>query len=152
MQDSSIGLIPLAYDGADNIVCLAVQHTGGHWGVPKGHPEAGESLEETARRELAEETGLSTKRILDEPVFEHSYPSQKKDGTSVRRVEKYYVALMEKRDPVIPAAFQNEISQAMWMSFDELAALIEHADAKPLLKEISEYIEEHREELIQSLS
>ena len=30
----------------------------GVWTVPKGEPEAGESLEETARREFTEETGI----------------------------------------------------------------------------------------------
>lgn len=31
----------------------------GHWGFPKGHVEKGESEEETAKREVFEETGLS---------------------------------------------------------------------------------------------
>lgn len=35
------------------------------WALPKGTPEAGETVEETARREVAEETGLGVE-IIDE--------------------------------------------------------------------------------------
>ena len=38
---------------------LLIRHkNGGHWGFPKGHVEDRETEEETARREIWEETGL----------------------------------------------------------------------------------------------
>ncbi|MBD3304395.1 NUDIX domain-containing protein, partial [Candidatus Woesearchaeota archaeon] len=38
---------------------LLVKHKeGGHWDFPKGHAEEGETEEETALREIYEETGL----------------------------------------------------------------------------------------------
>ena len=36
------------------------------WGIPKGEPDEGESLETTARRETEEETGV-TPGVLPEP-------------------------------------------------------------------------------------
>jgi 8-oxo-dGTP pyrophosphatase MutT (NUDIX family) len=38
---------------------VLVYHGKGNWNFPKGHVEKGETLKETAKREIAEETGIS---------------------------------------------------------------------------------------------
>ena len=38
---------------------LLLHYEEGHWGAPKGHIERGETIEDTARREVQEETGLT---------------------------------------------------------------------------------------------
>ncbi len=48
---------------ADEVDVLLVHPAGAYnrrapWGIPKGHPNAGEALEDTARRETMEETGV----------------------------------------------------------------------------------------------
>lgn len=43
----------------DNKEYLIIRHLAGHWDFPKGHVEAGETEEETALREVLEETGLT---------------------------------------------------------------------------------------------
>ena len=48
----------------DNLEFLTISHrSDGHWGFPKGHVEKGESEEETAIREIYEETGLQVNLI-----------------------------------------------------------------------------------------
>ena len=42
---------------------LVVRQNAGHWGFPKGHIERGETKEQTALREVQEETGLRVKLI-----------------------------------------------------------------------------------------
>ena len=37
---------------------LIIRHVAGHWDFPKGHVENSETEEETALREILEETGL----------------------------------------------------------------------------------------------
>jgi 8-oxo-dGTP pyrophosphatase MutT (NUDIX family) len=52
----------IAETGPQSIVCG--RDSDGVWGLPKGTPDPGESLEETALREVREETGLEV-RIVD---------------------------------------------------------------------------------------
>ncbi|MDA2938342.1 NUDIX domain-containing protein [Acidobacteria bacterium AH-259-A15] len=40
---------------------LVKEKSGGHWGFPKGHIDEGETEQETAAREIYEETGLKVK-------------------------------------------------------------------------------------------
>ncbi|MFT9596917.1 NUDIX hydrolase [Mesobacillus sp.] len=70
-----VGHRPLILPGAvvlvfDNKGQLLLQHrSDGGWGLPGGLMELGESLEETARREVKEETGLDIGELNLEGVF-----------------------------------------------------------------------------------
>ena len=59
----------------DYEVLLQLRTDTGRWGIPGGAMEPGESFEETARRELFEETGLNLKRLrfLDVAAGEEYY-------------------------------------------------------------------------------
>lgn len=51
----------LTQEGPEVVVCG--READGVWGLPKGTPDAGESLEETALREVQEETGLQVRIV-----------------------------------------------------------------------------------------
>src|SRR5262249_28381701 len=63
-KHSAVGVLPVADDGS---VWLVGQYryplSSYSWGVPGGGGAEGETLEETARRELPEETGLEAGRL-----------------------------------------------------------------------------------------
>ncbi|SFI03077.1 NUDIX domain-containing protein [Nocardioides psychrotolerans] len=63
----------------DDLLLLQRRGDDGTWGVPGGPLEPGESLEQTARRELLEETGLSAGAltlldVYSGPEFRVRYP------------------------------------------------------------------------------
>lgn len=56
----------------DNGKILVVQHNKGHWDFPKGHMEKNETEEETAKREVLEETGIAIE-IVSNKKYEIEY-------------------------------------------------------------------------------
>lgn len=72
----SCGVIPFRVKG-DKLELLLLLQTNRCWSFPKGHMDAGETEEQTALRELFEETGLTAKLRMEHPVvLEYSFGSK----------------------------------------------------------------------------
>ena len=56
------------------------------WGIPKGHVESGESMADTAVREVREETGLDA--AIDAPLGDIAYWYARHDGDGTVRIHK----------------------------------------------------------------
>jgi len=87
-----VGSTVLVLD-AENRLLMMKRSDNGSWGVPGGAMELGETTEETARRELLEETGLEVDELTLFGVFSgeelyYRYPS----GEEVYNVSIVYLA------------------------------------------------------------
>jgi 8-oxo-dGTP diphosphatase len=60
------------------------------WSVPGGHLEFGETFEEAARREVAEETGLSITNIRFAAITNDLFPVERKHYVTVWMLSDYY--------------------------------------------------------------
>ncbi len=65
----------LGPSGVEVIIC-GRDHDG-VWGLPKGTPDAGESIEETAIREVTEETGLEVRVVGKIGVIEYWFARER---------------------------------------------------------------------------
>ena len=98
------------------------------WTLPKGTPIPGESLEETALREVREETGL-TVRILA--------PLDSIEYTFVQRRERIYKTvhyfMMEPTGGDL-GEHDREFEEVRWVSFGEAPALLSFETERSLVE------------------
>jgi 8-oxo-dGTP pyrophosphatase MutT (NUDIX family) len=80
------------------------------WTFPKGRPDAGETPEQAALREVKEETGYSAKVV-------GKLPGSFKGGTS--ETEYFLMSLVGS-----PSSFGAETSAIQWVTFDKAEKLI----------------------------
>ena len=108
---------------------LMVMETDGHWGLPKGHVELGETEIQTAIREVKEETNLDV--VLDETKrYEINYITKdtKADKNVVYFVAKDVNGTIKKQD--------SEINKIEWVSLDKAVQVITYDNAKEMLKNV----------------
>jgi len=92
------------------------------WGIPKGIPDEGEALEDAARRETLEETGIRVTGPLV-PLDSIDYTKSKK---------RVYCFAGELPEGAQPTCASWEIDGAQLMSLDEARKRI-HPDQAPFL-------------------
>lgn len=102
------------------------------WSFPKGGVDPGESLEETALREVREETGIIC-RIGPEVAITH-YPYRTRKGNVKPKVVHYF--LMEPQEGQIRVDGE-EVDIAEWLSFDEAADRLSYKRDKEILQSLA---------------
>lgn len=138
VNDFSCGVIPLRIvDGERQF--LLIQHKGGHWAFPKGHPEAGENDLQTARRELEEETGISAVQIDETRSFEEHYQFTKRSGKEVSKRVLYFLGRVASDQAV--NLQEEEVSNYAWGNAEQTREQLTFDEGRALLDEVLIYID-----------
>jgi deoxyribose-phosphate aldolase len=103
--------------GVRRVLLILDKH--GNWTLPKGHCDSGETPEETALREIAEETGIEC-RLL-QPLRRIAYPVRKRGIWYSKQVWLY---LAEAPYSVPMPAADEGIQDARWIPASEVLAMI----------------------------
>ena len=110
---------------------LLVIHRRGHWDLPKGKLDSGEESTAAAIREVQEECGLLTLRIIGElPDTWHTYSEK---GRACLKRTRWYRMQGSSVEPLI-AQHEEDIDEARWARRDELPAII--AGSYPSLRPV----------------
>jgi 8-oxo-dGTP pyrophosphatase MutT (NUDIX family) len=98
------------------------------WTLPKGTPNEGESREETALREVGEETGLEVR--INEPLDSIRYTFVQ-HGTRIRKTVHYF--LMEPTGGDLNR-HDREFEDVRWIDFDDAPALLTFETERALVE------------------
>ena len=142
-EDRSIGIIPVYTNDKETFFCV-VREADGHWGFPKGHQDEGETDEQTARRELTEETGIGEVEIDTSRTFEEEYEFER-GGVRNHKIVKYFLGKVLSTEQVTPESFKKEIPEVRWVSYQEAREMLTFPEAKHVLEEIWEYLNKRLE-------
>ena len=104
------------------------------WSLPKGHLEAGETEQQTAVREVAEETGIRGQVIGKLGTIDFWFVA---DGRRVHKTVHHFLLLA--LDPVHGLELSDEdveVSEVAWVPLEELPARLAYADERRLLERV----------------
>jgi len=113
---------------------LLVHHNSGHWDLPKGHVEEGETEVQTAKREVKEETNIDVK--VNEK-YRYTIEYSPKEG--VMKEVVYFLAsnINDNREAQI-----KEVSEVKWYPYEEAIEKITFDDTKGILIKLREDLKE----------
>lgn len=139
-KDKSFGIIPVKRVGDQWQVLLIHQFSNignnSYWVFPKGHAEGAETPLQSASRELFEETGLTAKKIIQDPVFSVAYSFQF-DGVQIEKTVDFYIGVIADDTVVIQT---EEVKEAGWYSLDEAMERLDYSDTKKMFSEVQAYL------------
>ena len=131
-QEKSCGAIVI---NKNNIIFL-VHHNAGHWDFPKGHIENGETEEQTAIREVKEETNIDI--IINN---KYRYTTSYSPKENVMKEVVYFLAqnIDEDKKPQL-----EEVSEVKWFTLEEAMNTITYENSKEILNKLKKDIEEEK--------
>ena len=118
----------------DEIKYVMVRSLKGFWGFPKGHTEGDETEEETALREVKEETGLDV-RLLKGFRMSHEYPLH--NHKDVMKTVVYFIG--EYRDQT-PCAQESELTAVALMDYEEAMSALAFERGREVLRAANEQV------------
>jgi ADP-ribose pyrophosphatase YjhB (NUDIX family) len=97
------------------------------WTLPKGTPIPGESLEETALREVREETGLVVRIVSPLDAIRYTFVQR---GTRIHKTVHYF--MMEPMGGGLEN-HDHEFEEVRWVAFDEAPELLSFETERSLV-------------------
>jgi len=117
----------------------------GLWALPKGGIDPGERGEDTALREVAEETGAHGRSLgkLGDVKYVYTWPPKPAEGERIFKVVSFFLIRYEGgRLGDIPAEFRHEVAEAKWLPLDEAPRLLAYGGEQEMARKAIERLAE----------
>jgi 8-oxo-dGTP pyrophosphatase MutT (NUDIX family) len=116
------------------------------YALPKGNVDKGEKPEQTAVREVREETGVEADLIAKLADIKYFYVRSWGDRQRVFKVVSFFLLMYRcGRIGQITPAMRREVRQAMWIPLDEAEQKLSYRGERDVIKLAQEYLASHPE-------
>jgi 8-oxo-dGTP pyrophosphatase MutT (NUDIX family) len=114
--------------------------------LPKGLVDPGEKPEQTALREVFEETGITARPISKLLDIKYVYVRTWGDQERVFKIVSFYLFRYESGeiDEIAPA-MRLEVTRALWIPLEEALKKLSYRGERDAVKKAIEYLENHPE-------
>jgi 8-oxo-dGTP diphosphatase len=114
--------------------------------LPKGLVDPGEKPEQTARREVQEETGLEASLVTKLTDIKYVYVRTWGDQQRVFKIVSFYLLRYRggRMDDVAPA-MRMEVQRALWLPLEEAPQKLAYRGEKEVVRLAQRYLDAHPE-------
>jgi ADP-ribose pyrophosphatase YjhB (NUDIX family) len=114
--------------------------------LPKGAIDKGEKPEETALREVEEETGLTAELVHKLADIKYVYVRTWGDHARVFKIVSFYLLLYRsgRLDNIAPE-MRVEVKKAFWIPLDEAPKTLSYKGEREVVEKALQYLSEHSE-------
>jgi 8-oxo-dGTP pyrophosphatase MutT (NUDIX family) len=133
---SAGGVVYRERDGRAEVVLVA-RPQANLWALPKGTPEPGETMEQTAVREVGEETGLEVEIVA--PVADISYSfTLSERGQRIDKVVHHFLMRAVGGDVTL---HDHEYDLVSWFGIPEALRLMTYENERHVVEQAADLIE-----------
>ncbi|MBV8205759.1 MAG: NUDIX domain-containing protein [Acidobacteria bacterium] len=114
--------------------------------LPKGIVDAGERAEQTACREVFEETGLKAELVTKLGDIRYVYTRTWGDRARVFKIVSFYLfRFASGKIGAIAPEMQHEVTEARWIPLDDAHRLLSYRGEREMAVKAQEYVANHPE-------
>ena len=129
VREPTAGGIVFRRNAETGIEILLIQDAKDRWTIPKGHIEQGETAQETAKREIGEEAGLTETDVLGWLGKIH-FRYRRVDKLVLMTTQIYLVRAKGDTNAIKKEEWMNGIK---WFTFQDALDAIEYEDIEKLM-------------------
>jgi 8-oxo-dGTP pyrophosphatase MutT (NUDIX family) len=115
----------------------------GLWALPKGRIDDGEPAEETALREVAEETGAHGRSLgkLGDVKYTFTWPPKPAEGERIFKIVSFFLVRYEGgRLGEVPEEFRHEVAEVKWLPLEEAPRLLAYGGEKEMARKAADFL------------